>query len=310
MADKDHAQKFIFSHAEMIRDLLIGFVREPWVARLDFDTLERVNSSFVSDDLRDREDDIIWRVRWRGEWLYVYLLLEFQSTVDPWMALRILVYVGLLYQDLIRSGVVSAGMKLPPVLPVVLYNGERQWTAVEDVANLIIEMPEGLEQYRPHLRYFILEESGYSDEELRQLNTAVAGMFRLENSWTPEIAGQAIGTMMEWASAPERDSLRRAILVWLERVWLPSRLPGVDLPPVRDLEEVKRMLDERTRDWTKRWRQEGEAALLTRLMDRRFGPLDEETRQRIASADTNTLLEWADRVLTARHIGEVITEPI
>jgi hypothetical protein len=33
----------------------------------------------------------------------VYLLLEFQSTVDPFMAVRIMVYLGLLYQDLIKG---------------------------------------------------------------------------------------------------------------------------------------------------------------------------------------------------------------
>ncbi len=75
---------------------------------------------YVSDDLRGREDDIIWRVRWGEDWLYVYLLLEFQSSVDWFMAVRIMTYVGLLYQDLIKSGQVKTGGLLPPVLPVVL----------------------------------------------------------------------------------------------------------------------------------------------------------------------------------------------
>ena len=55
----------------------------------------------MSEELRPRADDVVWRVRWREHWVYVYLLLEFQSEVDPWMAVRLLVYVGLLYQDLI-----------------------------------------------------------------------------------------------------------------------------------------------------------------------------------------------------------------
>ena len=93
----------LFSHAKMVEDLLRGFVPQSWVQALDFSTLEKVNASYVTDDLRDRHDDVVWRVRFQDHWLYVYLLLEFQSTVDRFMAVRILSYTGLLYQDLIRS---------------------------------------------------------------------------------------------------------------------------------------------------------------------------------------------------------------
>ena len=105
----------------MVEALLKGFVKEEWVKELDFTTLDKVNGSYVSDDLRGRADDIVWRVRWGEDWLYVYILMEFQSTVDPWMAVRIMTYVGLLYQDLIRSKQFVThgpdGRKLPPVLP-------------------------------------------------------------------------------------------------------------------------------------------------------------------------------------------------
>jgi hypothetical protein len=68
-ADHDHGYKLLFAHAEMVRDLLTGFVDEPWVKELQFDTLQRVSASYVSDDLRDREGDIVWRVQLRGRWL-------------------------------------------------------------------------------------------------------------------------------------------------------------------------------------------------------------------------------------------------
>ena len=89
--DHDHGYKLLFAHAEMVRDLLVGFVDEPWVQELQFDTLQRVSASYVSDDLRDRQDDLVWRVRRGDEVAYVYLLLEFQSSADPWMALRVMV---------------------------------------------------------------------------------------------------------------------------------------------------------------------------------------------------------------------------
>jgi hypothetical protein len=145
MTAHDGSYKHIFSHAQIVEDLLRGFVHEAWVAQIDYGSLElvlsvvegKVGGSYVTDDLREREDDLIWRVRFKpalsssatlraggvegGEWLYVYLLIEFQSRSDPWMALRILVYTGLLYQDLVKSGQIAAPGKLPPIFPVVIY---------------------------------------------------------------------------------------------------------------------------------------------------------------------------------------------
>ena len=90
MVDHDHSYKHLFKEPTMVRDLLLGFVPGQWVQSLDFSTLEHVGSTFVSDDLREREDDMVWRLKFVDQtWLYVYLLLEFQSKPDPMMALRI-----------------------------------------------------------------------------------------------------------------------------------------------------------------------------------------------------------------------------
>ena len=140
----------------MVADLLRGFVHEDWVRGLDFATLERVGDGYVSDDLRERVDDIVWRVRMGPDWLYVYLLIEFQSSIDPFMAVRILSYLGLLYQDIIRNGGLTAERKLPPVLPVVLYNGKPRWTGGGDCR--LDPRSSHRAGYRPRLRYLLLDE--------------------------------------------------------------------------------------------------------------------------------------------------------
>jgi hypothetical protein len=104
----DPGYKHLYSHAAMVRDLLTGFIDADWVGKLDLGTLERCGSSYVSDDLRERADDILWRVRFDDAWLYLFLLLEFQSGIDRWMALRIATYIGLLYQDLINTKQLAA----------------------------------------------------------------------------------------------------------------------------------------------------------------------------------------------------------
>ena len=322
MADHDHSYKLLFSHAELVADLLGGFVHEPWVEQLDLTTLERVSGSYVSDDLREREDDLIWRVRWGEGWLYVYLLLEFQSTVDRYMAVRLLTYVGLLYQDLIKSKQTLKDGRLPPVLPLVLYNGETRWNASEEIADLIVPVPGGLEAYRPSLKYLLLDEGRYDETELAGLRNMAAAVFRLENSRTPEDVRRVVRLLLEWLHAPEQTELRRAFTVWLGRVLLPGRLSGVELPLINELQEVETMLAERAKEWTKQWWeggveqgmqqgmqqgvQQGEVAVLLRQIKRKYGPtVAAAFQQRVEQADAETLLVWSERILTAESIDDI-----
>ncbi len=306
-------------------DLLRGFVREDWVEKLDFSTLEKVSGSYVSDDLRSRENDLIWRVRWGSEWLYVYLLLEFQSSEDRYMAVRLITYVGLLYQDLIRRGQLTQDLKLPPVLPLVLYNGRPRWKAPLELADLICAPSGSLARYRPSLRYLLIDEGAYHQGELASLRNLVAALFRLEHSRTPEDLQQVLAALVEWLKEPALSSVRRAFTVWIKQVLLPARLPGVEFPEIQELHEVQAMLAERVQEWTEQWKEEGlrkgreeglqqglqmgEAALLLRLLEKRFGPLAEEVKAKVQAADAETLLTWGDRVLFAETLDEVFSNP-
>src|SRR4051812_39470613 len=64
MASHDEGYKLLFSHPRMVEDLLRGFVEGDWVQNLDFSTLEKASGHYVSEDLRERESDMVWRVRW------------------------------------------------------------------------------------------------------------------------------------------------------------------------------------------------------------------------------------------------------
>jgi hypothetical protein len=71
--------------------------------------------------------------------------MEFQSTVDRYMAVRMLSYVALLYQDLIKAKQVTADGRLPPVLPIVLNNGFVRWYAEPELTALIQHGPRALD---------------------------------------------------------------------------------------------------------------------------------------------------------------------
>ena len=251
----DAAYKDLFSYPRMVKDLLHGFAARGWSDALDFSTLEKLPAEYVSDDLRQRHGDVVWRLRFHDEtWLYLLVMLEFQSSTDPFMAVRILVYTGLLYQDLIRRGALGDDRRLPPVLPVVLYNGRPRWTAPVEVGDLIAPVGEALARFQPSQRYFLLDEGRCGEDDLPRRNL-VSALVAFENSDSAADLSEVAQALAVWLRDSGEDELRRAFVEWLRRV-LPRRLGEGAPPVVQALEGGGAMLAERAKEWTGQWLRE------------------------------------------------------
>ncbi len=321
MGPHDSGYKLLFSYPYLVECLIRGFVPGPWIERLDFSRLEPVREAHPRDEIGVRYDDMIWRLRWRdsGEWIYVYLLIEFQSTDEAFMAVRVLDYDGGLYRQIVRALKPKRGDKLPIVLPLVLYRGERGWTAAEDVFDLIAEAPVEIAPYLPHLRYLLLDANAFAAEQLEEMSNPVACLLWLEASETMNM--RPIAELDKILARPEDAGLRRAFTQWLTTTFLPSRMSGVTVPTVEKLEEVKPMIAENAIDWSAQWRREGEAEgrrkgeaegrrkgeadLLLRQLGRLFGPLAPEVEERVRGAQAEQLLEWGERLVTSASLDEV-----
>jgi hypothetical protein len=302
-------------HPRMVAQLLRDFVAEPWLDDLDLDGMERLNAKFHSETGERREGDMIWRIPRRGGGgdTYLMLLLEFQSTPDRWMALRALVYVGLLWQHLVREKHLPPDGKLPPVMPVVVYNGDPRW-AMPLALRELVGLPENtpLWRYQPDMRYHMVDEGAFSEDDLAARDTLAALLFRLEASPDPERVVVLADAVLAWfVRHPGFEGLRSLFAELLGGLMGPLA-PGVRVP--EELLEVRNMLASRAEDWKRQWLQEGrlegrlegEAALLLRLLERRFGALPAGVRERVAAADAAALETWGLRVLDAGSIDDVL----
>ena len=267
----------------MVRDLLSGFAARDWSAELDLGSLTPLPASYVSHDLRQRHGDLVWRLRFRDDrWLYVVLLLEFQSAVDRSMAVRMLTYTALLYQKLIAEGVLRERSVLRPVLPVVIYNGRRPWTVPVDVAELIASGRGGsLARYQPSQRYFLLDEGRIGGADLPSGNL-VSALIALETTRDRARAPALLQALIDLLRKQDDEDLTAAFTEWVAQVLLPRRFGGSVSGPLPQLEEVRAMLAETVQEWTAEWveqgrkegqeqgREQGQRELLCRQAARKF----------------------------------------
>ena len=287
----DETYKKLFAFPRMVEDLLRGFVAGPRADDIDFSTLRKLSAEYVSDEPLKRHGDAVWRVRLRGRWLYLVVLLEFQSRDEPRMALRILTYTGLLYEELVRNGVVEAGEPLPAVLPVVLYNGARPWRAAREMRELIAAVGPAPARYQPAQRYHVVDERHLAEDDLPSGNLMTA-VVQLERSGSAADLARVVEALQATLSDPRETALRRVFLDWVRQTAARVAPAGEGLPPVRTLEELKMTLVERAAEWPKQWLQEGikqgieqglahERGLLRRQAALRFGA---ETASRVSLA--------------------------
>ena len=287
----DENYKRLFAFRRLVEDLLCGFVAGPWIDTLDFSTLEKLPSEYVSDELLARRGDAVWRVQFRGRRLYLLVLLEFQSQSEPRMALRMLTYTSLLYEELVRNGAVGKGEPLPEVLPVVLYNGESAWRAARDVGELIAPAGPELAPYRPAQRYIVVDERHRGEDDVPGGGNLMTAVVKLERCRSLAELLRVTVALQEWLTGAD-EGLRRAFADWVRRLTERLAPEGAPLPLMRTLEEVRMTLEERVAEWPKQWFREGveqgreqglaqQRALLFRLATTRFGA---ETAERLSEA--------------------------
>ena len=250
----DQSYKAMFSHSPVVEDLVRGFVAElfeggeEWVERLDFSTLEPLPTERIDSNLRSRSNDLVWRVRFRDaedgpEWLQVLLMLEFQSSVDWGMALRVQGYAVRLFESLWQGRRPGRRDRLPAVLAVVVYNGRVAWrtpTALADLVGKDTRPQAGAKASRPKFageRYELVDIGSYKlgglpEDNLMSLVVAAEGMTG------PGEATAVLDRALRLLSAAEREKLRETFLNWFR---LLVARTGVDLDTMEDPAMLERI---------------------------------------------------------------------
>jgi hypothetical protein len=171
-------------------------------------------------------------------------------------------------------------------------------------------------RYQPDMRYHVVDEGAFSEDDLAARDTLAALLFRLEALPDPERVVVLADAVLAWfVRHPGFEGLRSQFAELLGGLMGPLA-PGVRVP--EELLEVRNMLASRAEDWKRQWLQEGcsegrvegrlegEAALLLRQLERRFGALPAGVKERVAIADAVALETWGLRVLDAGSLDDVL----
>ncbi len=320
----DETYKLIFSQRAAVEELVRHFMGEDLADELDFATLEALPTDRISGGLVRRQVDLLWKIRFRGGWLYLLILLEFQSESDHFMALRILTYICLTYEELIRRRELKAGDKLPPILPVTIYNGRARWRAATDISKLTAPAPPPLPRYLPRARYLLLDlqRIGERDPPSTDLVTSLG---RMEREPSPDNLRRVMRGLSGRFRRPGFDELRRALSSWVASAAEAWQIPKEEVARIRTatedemvFERVKEMREQVHRDGIEKGLQQGleqglqrgraeGRALVGRLATRKFGARTARRLSRVLEdiADPARLADVADAIIDCDSDAEL-----
>jgi hypothetical protein len=170
------------------------------------------------------------------------------------MAVRVMTYIGLLWQDLARAGKLSPDGSLPAVLPLVLYNGETPWIAPRAIHEAMGPVPHLLQPFQPDCAFLLLDEVRMQLRDGHERNLAAA-VFRLERSGDP-IQHLAIArTIAGWLRGDGKVRIIAAFQRWYARTLTIRHNISAALNPFAE----DAMLTTRFEEWKAGVKAEGKA---------------------------------------------------
>ncbi len=322
----------VFQDLENARSHLATVLPERVVAALDLTGLAAAPSRLVDAVLQGRENDLLFTVPLRegGSEAIIFILLEHQTRVDGRMAWRVLQYMVRAW-DFWQRNTESKAAPFPPIIPLVLYHGERRWTAPLDFTELL-GIPDELRDEplltQPSLRYAVQDLSQLSEGELRGGPMVQMALLMMRQAHT----GDLLSHLHRWAhlliqiAASSGDDGLKTVLTYMMEVEAEPRSPEVWRQTIDIALEQHPLAQEQIMGLANWLRQQGhdegreqgreegiqigeargQRALLIRLLTRHFGELSEAQTATITQADLAHIQLWVDRLFTASSVDEVL----
>lgn len=314
--------KETFSIRENVIDFLEGTFPPEIIKRLDISTLTHENSSYIDEELREHFSDMVYTCFCNDRELKIALLFEHKSRPEKYPYLQLLKYLLKIWETNIKQT-----ERLMPVIPVILYHGREMWE-VWRFRDYFEGMDEIFYRFVPEFDYLFTDLSVYSNEEIkekafRRASLQIA-MLLMRNIFDEKHLEYKLKEFFEIGRLyfQEKEGLR-----FLESV-IRYLYNAPEISVERVIETVKEISEEGgrlsmtiaakliekgkiegKREGKIEGKIEGEKSLLIRLIERKWGKLQPQIKERLNKINTpEELEELGERVVISESIEELFRD--
>ena len=314
-----------FSQLEIIRDFLRNYLSQDVRDLLNLDQITLQKDSFIDNEYKEHFSDLLFMVPMKnGENAYIYLLFEHKSFHDSWVSLQLLRYMVRIWERDAKDIKTSV---LKPIIPIVIYHGEQEWSVSTEFAALFPDCGE-LRMHLPNFQYLIYDLPRIQDEEIIGEYKLRIAIWILKYIFNPELLkeiGKAISIYAESKRDLNAEEFLKTVLLYmlaasskihhkdLEKE-LKNRLRAIGAENImmtlaeyyrqEGLQEgwqkgkqegIQEGKQEGKEEGIQEGRKEGQIVAIERILSSRFGTLPQDMIEMIEAVDD---LEELDHLLT------------
>ena len=183
----DKGYKRIFSIKKNFLDFIKKYIGLNWMMELTENDLELINKEFTTVQFDTYESDLIYKVNTEEGSVYLFFLLELQSYNDFTMPFRLLVYMIAIWMDYFKNCDKNVRkqkeFRLPAIMPIVLHNGEKNWTASRNFKEMIAHA-NVFEDYVVNFKYELVSINELTTMKIKNSNTLIDNIFLADKKKT------------------------------------------------------------------------------------------------------------------------------
>ncbi len=287
---------------------------------LNLETLALQSGSYIDQSLKRTASDVLYTVDYTNQpgFSYLYILTEHQSSVDTFLPLRLWRYIISIWSTHLKK---YPDCKLPMVMSLVFYNGSKPYDGPRDIRELIEAPPELIDPFllKP---FHLVDVSMIPDEEIRQKQWCGLLEYAMKCSRAKE-ALNYVETFIELlkgvcqSGGIDYGTVALQYFITQTETAQPGRLFKALEQGLNEEGQIMATVAQYLREQGMqqgmqqgivRGEQQGERKLLSLQLTRRFGDIPVRYAQLLETADSDLLLQWADRLLNAASLESIFEE--
>ena len=281
-------------------------------ARIDWSALVLQNGSFIDSKFRKTQTDLLFATTFSGKPCRFHLLFEHQSSPDPLMPLRLLIYKTRIWEAFLKE---HPGERLPVVFSFVLAQNASRWEVAQQFSSLLDLPEEEAELLRPFIPDFTFGLMQLAEMPFQSLPGTPAGVLILrvlkaeridqllnDAVWDESLITQVSGPLFEFL-------LLYILAADIDKDQFMTRVRNIQNPSTREnaMSLAQQLRLEGRREGRQEGRQEGEASMVIRLLRKKFPEIAEAASTRVLQLNEEHLVAFGEALLFMQTSEDCLT---